>query len=124
MPPKKELIAIVKKYKPLADRIIVLPEEKEKMTGSGIYLADSKSGESRRQCGTVLAVGKGRISEQGAEMPVEVKVGQRILFKAYAGDEILVTPNGIEKYVGEAPREDELLILFVRNESILAILPN
>lgn len=72
---------------PLADRILVrLLEEEEKSPG-GIILPDSAK--EKPQEGKVLAVGKGRVLEDGTVKPLEVKVGDTVLFAKYAGTEVL-----------------------------------
>lgn len=122
--PDADIIQSVKSWKPLSDRIVILPDVREKETESGILYADTKLGENKRQAGLVLCCGLGRASEHGVTMPVEVKPGDRVLFKKYAGDDLLVNADGTQEgYVGEPPREDQALITIVRQESILAILP-
>lgn len=90
------------KIRPLYDRIVVeRVEEKETMRG-GIIIPDSAK--EKPQEGKVLAVGKGKLLEDGKVMPLDVQVGQRILFGKYSGNEIKL--NGNEYLL---MREDEVL---------------
>jgi chaperonin GroES len=74
------------KLRPLADRVIVKPVEREEKTKSGIYLPDTASKEKPME-GTVIAVGPGGLDDSGARRPVDVQVGDRIVFAKYAGTE-------------------------------------
>lgn len=122
---RDKIIQFVKSWSPLSDRVIIIPDSKDIKTSKGIYYADTKLGETKRQSGEILVVGKGRISDHGALIPVEVTEGDRVIFKKYAGDEMLVNEDGtIEAFVGEPPREDQILVNFIRQDSILSILPN
>jgi chaperonin GroES len=73
------------KVKPLADRVIVKPIEVEEKTKSGIVLPDTAK--EKPQEGEVIAVGPGRY-EDGKQVPMNVKEGDRVLFAKYAGTEI------------------------------------
>ena len=90
------------KIRPLYDRIVVQRiEEKETMRG-GIIIPDSAK--EKPQEGKVIAIGKGKLLEDGKVMPLDVQVGQRILFGKYSGNDI--------KFDGEEyllMREDEVL---------------
>lgn len=73
--------------KPLGDRVIIKQDEAETTTSSGLYLAgDSKE---KPQTGTVLAVGEGRLDKDGNRVEVPVKVGDRVVYSKYGGNEIL-----------------------------------
>ena len=72
--------------KPLGDRLIVKPVEEEETTASGIVLPDTAK--EKPQEGRVLAVGTGRVLDNGNTLPVSVKVGDRILYSKYSGSEI------------------------------------
>jgi len=90
------------KIRPLYDRIVVeRMEDKETVRGS-IIIPDSAK--EKPQEGKVLAVGKGKLLEDGKVMPLDVQVGQRILFGKYSGNEIKL--NGNEYLL---MREDEVL---------------
>ena len=91
--------------KPLGDRIIIELVESEEKTASGIVLPDTAK--EKPQEGKVIAVGTGRVLENGERVALEVSVGDRIIFSKYAGTEV--------KYEG-----NEYLI--VRENDILAII--
>jgi len=92
--------------KPLGDRIVVKPLEAETKTKGGIVIPDTAK--EKPQEGKVVAVGKGKILESGAVQAPEVKVGDKVLYGKYSGNEI-TTKDG-----------EELLIM--REEDILAII--
>jgi len=71
--------------KPLADRVLVKPVEREEMTKSGIVLPDTAR--EKPQEGIVEAVGPGRVLDSGQTVPVSVEVGDRVLYAKYAGNE-------------------------------------
>ena len=73
-------------YKPLGDRVVVKPKAKEEITKSGIVLPDTAK--ERPQEGTIIAVGTGRVLGDGKRLPLEVKVGDGVLFAKYAGTEV------------------------------------
>ncbi len=77
------------KLKPLGDNIIVKGLSKEETTKSGIILPDTVDKEKPEQ-GEVLAVGPGKILDNGQRAPMEVKVGNKILFKKYGPDEFKI----------------------------------
>jgi len=74
--------------KPLADRVLVRPQEREERTKGGIVLPDTAK--EKPQMGKVLAAGPGRLLENGQRVAMEVKEGDTILFSKYAGTEIKV----------------------------------
>ena len=90
--------------KPLEDRIVVQANEAETTTASGIVIPDTAK--EKPQEGTVLAVGPGRF-EDGNRVPLDVKVGDRVLYSKYGGTEV--------KYSGE-----EYLVLSARD--VLAVI--
>src|SRR3954451_15459704 len=71
--------------RPLGDRVVVRPAAREETTRSGIVLPDTST--ERPQRGAILAVGPGRVSDEGKQLPMEVKVGDTVLFAKYAGTE-------------------------------------
>ena len=91
------------KLKPLADRVLVKPIEREEVTKGGIVLPDTAK--EKPQEGEVLAVGAGRLSEDGKRIPLDVKVGDIVIYAKYGGTEIKI--------------EDEELII-LRESDILA----
>jgi chaperonin GroES len=94
------------KIQPLYDRVVIRPiEEKEERTPSGIIIPDTAK--EKPSEGEVIAVGEGRLLENGEIKPLKVKVGDKVIYSKYAGNDIVVD--------GE-----ELIIL--REDDILAIL--
>ncbi|MBT2210450.1 MULTISPECIES: co-chaperone GroES [Thermomonosporaceae] len=72
--------------KPLEDRIVVQPLEAETTTASGLVIPDTAK--EKPQEGTVLAVGPGRVDDKGERVPVDVKVGEVVLYSKYGGTEV------------------------------------
>jgi len=72
--------------KPLGDRIVVKPIEQEERTAGGIILPETAK--EKPQEGEVIAAGPGRLDDVGKRVPMEVKVGDRVLYAKYAGTEI------------------------------------
>jgi len=72
--------------KPLADRLVVKPLEQEETTASGIILPETAK--EKPQEGEVLAVGPGRIGDDNDRIPIDVKVGDIVLFAKYGGTEV------------------------------------
>lgn len=93
------------KLRPLADRVLIKPVEREEMTKSGIVLPDTAK--EKPQEGEVIAVGKGKSNDEGKVFPLDVKAGDHVLFGKYSGTEI--------KIDGED-------FLIMREEEILGIL--
>ncbi|MBP9015097.1 MAG: co-chaperone GroES [Candidatus Atribacteria bacterium] len=90
------------KIKPLGDRILVQRVEEEEVKKGGIIIPDTAK--EKPQQGKVIAVGTGKISEDGKRLPLEVKEGDKILFGKYAGTEVKI---GDEEYL--IMREDDVL---------------
>lgn len=76
------------KLRPLGDRIVVEPMEAEEKTKGGIILPDTAK--EKPQEGKVVAVGKGKTDDNGKLIPMEVKVGDKVLYGKYAGTEITI----------------------------------
>jgi chaperonin GroES len=76
------------KIRPLADKVIVQRVEAESKTAGGIVLPDTAKEKSQR--GKVVAVGEGRILDDGKRAPMSVKEGQEVLFSSYAGTEVKI----------------------------------
>ena len=91
--------------KPLEDRIVVKPLEAEQVTASGLVIPDTAK--EKPQEGEVLAVGPGPIDDSGKRIPLDVSVGDKVLYSKYGGTEV--------KYSGE-----EYLVLSARD--VLAII--
>ena len=93
------------KLQPLGDRVVVEREESEEVTAGGIVLPDTAKDKPAR--GTIVSVGDGRLLDDGTRSTLQVKVGDRVLFSSYAGEEFKI---------GDA----ELLLM--REEDILAVI--
>ena len=76
------------KLKPLGDRIVVKAAEKEEMTKGGLVLPDTVK--EKPVEGEVVAVGTGRVLDNGSRQPMEVKVGDRVIYSKYSGTEVKV----------------------------------
>jgi len=76
------------KLKPLADRVVVRPIERETMSKGGIVLPDTAK--EKPQEGEILAVGEGRLSEDGKRIPMDIKVGDIVIYAKYGGTEIRI----------------------------------
>lgn len=74
--------------KPLSDRVIVQPLEEEERTAGGILLPDTAK--ERPQQGKVVAVGPGRVNDEGQRLEMSVKVGDRVVYGKYAGTEVVL----------------------------------
>lgn len=90
------------KIRPLQDRVIVKRLEEEEKTKGGIIIPDTAK--EKPQEGKVIAVGKGKMTEDGKVLPLDVKAGDRILFGKYAGTEIKI--EGEEHLI---MREEDIL---------------
>ena len=76
------------KLEPLGDRLVVKPIAKEEVTKSGIVLPDTAK--EKPQEGEVLAVGPGRLTDDGQRIPMDIKVGDIIIYAKYGGSEIKI----------------------------------
>jgi chaperonin GroES len=95
----------MRKIKPLQDRILVRRLEEKEVKKGGIIIPDTAK--EKPQEGEVVAVGPGKVTEDGKRQPMEVKVGDKILFGKYSGSEVKLG-------------DEELLIM--REEDVLGIL--
>jgi chaperonin GroES len=91
--------------KPLGDRVVLKPVEREEKTKSGIVLPDTAK--EKPQEGMVEAVGTGRILDNGTKVPLELKVGDRVLHAKYAGNEFKL---------------DDIEYLVISEKDVLAVL--
>jgi chaperonin GroES len=96
--------SITKKLRPLGDRLVIQPSAREEMTKSGIVIPDTAK--EKPQEGLVLAVGPGRILDDGKREQIDVKKGDKVLYAKYAGTEFKV---------------DGLDLLIVSQKDILAV---
>lgn len=92
------------KFKPLRDRVFIKYSSEEEKTAGGLYIPDAAK--EKPQKGSVMAVGTGKITEDGKRQPMEVKVGDTILFDKYSGSKI---------------KMDNEEYLIIREEDILGI---
>jgi len=90
--------------RPLSDRLVVEPQEKEEKTASGIILPETAK--EKPQKGTVLAAGPGRIDDDGKRIEMDVKAGDVVLYARFAGTEIKI---------------DDRKLLILKESDILAI---
>jgi chaperonin GroES len=74
--------------KPLGDRVVIRPAQREEVTASGVILPDTAKEKPQR--GTVLAIGPGRVGDDGKRTPIEVSEGAEVLYAKYAGTEIKI----------------------------------
>jgi len=94
------------KINPLADRIVVKPAEAEEKTKGGLFLPDTAK--EKPVWGEVIAAGPGKTTDDGKKVPMEVKVGDKVLYGKYSGTEITI--DGQE-------------VLIMRESDIFAIMP-
>ena len=92
------------KLQPLGERVVVQREESEAVTAGGIVLPDTAKNKPAR--GTIVAVGEGRLLDDGSRGPLQVKVGDRVLFSSYAGDEFKINDQDLLLM-----REDDILAI-------------
>ncbi|MBI4234216.1 MAG: co-chaperone GroES [Chloroflexi bacterium] len=90
-------------FHPLGDRVVIKPVERQEVTKSGIVLPDTAK--EKPQEGEVVAVGPGRVTDDGKRVTVELKAGDRVLYAKYAGTEL---------------REDGVDYLIVSEKDVLA----
>ncbi len=83
---RKEGKRMAKNLKPLGDRVVVKQEPSEEKTQSGIVLPDTAK--EKPQMGTVIAVGAGRVLDNGQRVPLEVKIGDKVIYAKYGGTEV------------------------------------
>ena len=93
------------RLQPLGDRVVVEREESEERTAGGIVLPDTAKNKPAR--GTVVAVGEGRLLESGKRHELQVRVGDRVIFSSYAGDEF---------------KANDRELLLMREDDILAVI--
>jgi len=92
------------KVKPLNDRVLVLRTGEEEKTAGGIIIPDTAK--EKPQEGKVVAVGPGKVNEEGKKIALDVKAGDKILFGKYSGTEIKI--DGVEHLI---MREDDILAI-------------
>jgi chaperonin GroES len=91
------------KLQPLDDRLVVKPIQKEEMTKSGIFIPDTAK--EKPQEGEVISVGPGKMTDEGKRIPMDLKVGDRVIYSKYGGSEIKI---------------DDVEMIILRESDILA----
>jgi chaperonin GroES len=99
------MATVATKVKPLGDRVLIQPEDRETTTASGLVLPDTAK--EKPQEGTVMAVGAGRVNDDGVTVALVVKEGDKVLYAKYAGTEL---------------RLDDEAYLIVSERDVLAII--
>ena len=94
---------MARSFQPLGDRVVIRPLDKEEVTKGGLVIPDIAK--EKPQEGEVVAVGPGRVADDGKRIVVEVKVGDKVVYSKYAGTEF---------------KEDDEELLIVRETDILA----
>jgi chaperonin GroES len=95
---------VATKLQPLADRLVVKPIAKEEVTKGGIFLPDTAK--EKPQEGEIVAVGPGRMTDEGKRIPIDLKVGDKVIYSKYGGSEIKI---------------DDVEMIILRESDILAI---
>lgn len=96
--------ATATKVRPLGDRVLIKPNEREEVTKSGLVLPDTAK--EKPQQGKVVAIGSGRVTDDGKKVPLDVKSGDTVLYAKYAGTEV---------------RLDDIDYLIISERDVLAI---
>jgi len=91
------------KLQPLADRLVVKPSQQEAMTKGGIFLPDTAK--EKPQEGEVVAVGPGKMTDDGKRIPMDLKVGDKVIYSKYGGSEFKV---------------DDIEMIILRESDVLA----
>jgi chaperonin GroES len=90
-------------FQPLGDRVVIEPsDEEESMSSGGIYIPDTAK--EKPQTGTVVAVGPGKLTDEGARLPMDVAVGDTVVYSKYSGTEY---KDGDTEYL--VVRQDDIL---------------
>lgn len=76
---------MVQQLQPLGDRVLVKPSEREEQTKSGLVLPDTA--QERPQEGSIIAVGPGRMTDEGKRVPLDLKAGDKVVYSKFAGTE-------------------------------------
>jgi chaperonin GroES len=98
---------VPRSFQPLGDRLVIKPSEKEEVSRGGIIIPDTAK--ERPQEGSIIAVGPGRIGDDGKRIPMELSVGDVVLYSKYAGTELKETEE--EEYL--VLRESDVLAKIV-----------
>jgi len=82
------MFMVSKKLTPIGDRVVIKPEPLEEKTRSGLVIPDAAK--EKPSEGTVVAVGTGRVLDNGQRIPVEVKIGDKVIYSKYGGTEVKI----------------------------------
>lgn len=82
------MASVKTEVRPLGDRVLVRPIQREEQTKSGIFLPDTAKEKPQR--GEIIAAGSGRLTDEGQRLPMDVKEGDHVLFAKYAGTELKI----------------------------------
>lgn len=82
------MASVKTEVRPLGDRVLVRPIQREEQTKSGIFLPDTAKEKPQR--GEIIAAGSGRLNDEGQRLPMDVKEGDHVLFAKYAGTELKI----------------------------------
>lgn len=121
--PKQPLIDLLKKVMANTDRVIIVPEETERLTRAGIAKPMTSKGEDETEIGTVVAVGPDYLSEYGEKIPMRYKEGDRVLMDRQAGVRFRMTKEG--KFLPQhyEVRDDMIPVRIVRQDAIMLKFP-
>ncbi len=97
---------MARSFQPLGDRVVIKPQDEEEVTKSGLVLPDTAK--EKPQEGEVVAVGPGRVSDDGTRIKMEIKKGDKVVYSKYAGTEF---EEDDEEYL--ILRESDILAKFV-----------
>ncbi len=90
-------------FQPLGDRVVIEPtDDEEQMSSGGIYIPDTAK--EKPQTGTIVAVGPGKLTDEGARLPMDVGVGDTVVYSKYSGTEY---KDGDTEYL--VVRQDDIL---------------
>jgi chaperonin GroES len=93
--------------KPMGDRVVVKAIPREEITKSGLVIPDTAK--EKPQMGEVMAVGPGRLTDEGKRLPMDVKVGDKVLFARYAGTDVPKQVIGEEEWI--VHKESDILAI-------------
>ncbi len=111
------------KIRPLHDRLLVERLDEKEVKKGGIIIPDTAK--EKPQEGKVIAVGNGKVTDEGKKIPLDVKAGDKILFGKYSGSEVKLDDKEyliFGKYSGSEVKLDDKEYLILREEDVLAIL--
>ena len=120
---KEAIVYLAKTIIPNVDRLVILSEEKEKQTKSGVMRSQNAKGEDETETGTVIAVGGDFVSDYGTKIPMRYKVGDRVIMDRFAGVRFRMGIDGKLLPHHHEIRDDLIAIRVLRQDAVLGILP-